>query len=1509
MNDLIMCQLEASRELEGSLALERVVFVNDVKWPRKCAQCLTPDVTIALNELKVANAKIMIRNTYQSLGGPAVIDNETNKKMWKKCVRKDSVGNMKNLDYTTMESQLLQAMKETSLIPSNSNLSRRPSSIYSPGANSETSPRASVAGSQASPRGSISGSIFSKSPSRQGSFFESPSPRKSIFAAFSATSSPATSPPAAGGGSPSPHSPTPKPVVAAQQPQQTQPLASPLKSLFNAVDNDAETPVSSKNEEMPTPEKSSNVVETKETEKFTTLEVHRQLPDIPEEVKTPDSQDVEEEKEKEEETPKENEEEETVENNTEESEMDAWQDHGDNVSDRDIDMTVSEDRGSLVHSPDLVPEVEEEETRYMTLSNPRIGIADEGDPEEGEDIDFVSEGGESVEGEMILEPDVPITPVSTIRLPILHITEARLAIHEMFVNHSSSVDRFFDAEHERMLKVEPFEDIVIEEQSLPILEEIVFKQEEEEATEAEEVKNEEIEEEKEPVRQIENDLVRHEAEDKFDSGKELNPAFRQSSSDTISSSEAGYHANYATSYDSRYDHIELKELGLLYDSSQQYIPSEVVQAVNELVSVVESNTEPKKMAGIALREENLSVSPEKENNNHHAKSSPPAATTSETIEHKFSSLDTTDRADSELKESEDSYEQPEAAEEEEEEEENKDDGQDHWGIDIYGASDAEVHHQQQMNESGFGYEDVHRYNSDFDDLPPPPISLIYVPSKDEGDSKVYNVEYDELSELEEDPDNHDHDHHDHDGDGNNESGMEEHESCVSSVGFDRDSSVAFSETNSQSESVQCAQVMESSSLPKCFNLGNTQRTDNNLDFEKYLSKDLFDQVRILILRENFLTDVNGLNLRNVFPKLKEMDVAKNYLGQEILPKCLPSRLRKLDLSKNQISNIKGLISCKKLEELNLSYNRIRFLEPLPASLISLDISCNWIDSATTFRCLSKNHKLSLLDISGNAIALVKNTDWNIKTLVPGLLKCTIICDRMLQKRKLSPRLPTRNSLGNTSHYSKSSVSSNDASPEKSKKNQQTQQQQHQLDIPVRSPIVAAPQHPGGNTATISSMIQHQQQMQNSPNRLETAVRSLRGTDTQNSQTQTNKLEYLKKAKEFSGKVRDKSQLAKTKPGATSTTIGGISESKDSADTAILSPKSKLKKTSGSFAYVPPANTSYIPVTSNNLKIHSPSGNHHHSKSSTSDKHGYISETSSHYSFGTARTGHTGRTNSTANTGATGIGSAQFNTLKRTFSSSTNADTVRNSFPFGSNQHHASTGAHHHHPHGGGSSSASKASTQSHGKLFNGPKVVSQWIVKNQNKINRCVNILSMIIELAKTELLLSATTHYGLLQEWTKIGFFDLNPMVCSFTVLVKPDFLSVENIVENDEDYKDCPLSDILFAEKLWNELTEFHELFIQIYVALEISILHQINFRILFDAIMKSEIGRSVNQRLNNVYDHDEIFQFTNESSAVPDEEVKKVKGNKNIFMNESIADARNIMDDFVSQPRDADDLYRSY
>jgi chemotaxis protein histidine kinase CheA len=97
------------------------------------------------------------------------------------------------------------------------------------------------------------------------------------------------------------------------------------------------------------------------------------------------------------------------------------------------------------------------------------------------------------------------------------------------------------------------------------------------------------------------------------------------------------------------------------------------------------------------------------------------------------------------------------------------------------------------------------------------------------------------------------------------------------------------------------------------------------------------------------------------------------------------------------------VSCKKLEELNLSYNRIRFLDPLPTTLTMLDISCNWIDSPTTFRTLSRNHRLHTLDISGNHVANVKNIEWNIKTLVPGLLKCQIIYDRMLVKRRTSPK--------------------------------------------------------------------------------------------------------------------------------------------------------------------------------------------------------------------------------------------------------------------------------------------------------------------------------------------------------------------------------------------------------------------------------------------------------------------------------------------------------------------------
>jgi hypothetical protein len=70
MNNLVLSQLEASRTLQGDPLLEKVTFINEIKWPKKSARFVTAEVNDAYDELRVANAKIMIRQTFKSLGSP-----------------------------------------------------------------------------------------------------------------------------------------------------------------------------------------------------------------------------------------------------------------------------------------------------------------------------------------------------------------------------------------------------------------------------------------------------------------------------------------------------------------------------------------------------------------------------------------------------------------------------------------------------------------------------------------------------------------------------------------------------------------------------------------------------------------------------------------------------------------------------------------------------------------------------------------------------------------------------------------------------------------------------------------------------------------------------------------------------------------------------------------------------------------------------------------------------------------------------------------------------------------------------------------------------------------------------------------------------------------------------------------------------------------------------------------------------------------------------------------------
>lgn len=876
-----------------------------------------------------------------------------------------------------------------------------------------------------------------------------------------------------------------------------------------------------------------------------------------------------------------------------------------------------------------------------------------------------------------------------------------------------------------------------------------------------------------------------------------------------------YHLHVASSHDSRYENFDdLQELHLLHE----FTSSEVAQVIQEILDSIEKaqkeEQEEEEKQKLELEQQQMIPI--------HASES-----TEKEVSNKISSsYDTTDHADSDMKNSsrdtselkEEHYEADEGPHEEHEEEyayEESKGYEGNWQIDLAAHSDSELLDTDADNEygygageegknledlydhddTGFGYDNIHRHNSEFDEFPP--LSEIILQTRTTLDVSAFSAANPLYGTIPTENAGKEHDLQSLDNESLTENAESLHDDSLNSLEFNQrgDSSVEYSdaevvEDGDEDDLLQCAQVKESSDLPRCLNLANTQRTDTNINFEKYLSSDQFEKVRVLILKDNFFTDLELLKLRDYFPKLREIDLARNYLTGELTTKVFTSKLRKLDLSRNQLSNIKGLIYCKKLEELNISHNRIRFLDPLPSSLTSLDISCNWIDSATTFRSLSRDHRLQYLDISGNNIAVVKNIEWTIKTLVPGLLKCTIVYDRMLVKRRTSPRIKA----------------SKHSTPQISPKGSTGYNDFH------HSP--ASPDRPATHK---EQTLLIQNAMHVNP-RLEQAVKALKQNEILEKQQLALKQENLKKAKEFAGKLRE--QAIKKSAEQHQNHLRGTSPSLIPTFNRAKFSESKQLQSQPSFV---------SEMSANSQSVDNPpfiAGGHY--TGTPLKRGGLLAEsfisTTSHSTHVTNRTGTTSQV------------TASQNSIRR-YSNSSVASKGNNT------------------PTNNGNNNNNGANNK-----VNGIKIVNHWLTKTQNRLNRCTSIFTMISELAKTELLLSATTHYGLLQEWTKIGFFDISPAICSFIPLNKPEFITIDNIHEVNDDYQEVTVIDIETSKKLWDELNDFHSLFIQIYIALEISILHQINFHTLLDPIMKTKIGKRINERLNGIYEfHEEESLYT--------------------------------------------------
>lgn len=156
-------------------------------------------------------------------------------------------------------------------------------------------------------------------------------------------------------------------------------------------------------------------------------------------------------------------------------------------------------------------------------------------------------------------------------------------------------------------------------------------------------------------------------------------------------------------------------------------------------------------------------------------------------------------------------------------------------------------------------------------------------------------------------------------------------------------------------------------FPRRLDLSKGNRTTQNIKFQTYLKPEQFSQVQSLLLHHNTLTLIERLFLKSRFPNLVELDLSNNCIATSMTINCFPKSLIKLDLSHNEIKNVKELGNLSNLMELNLAHNKLKQLDPLPKTLVKLDISHNWIDLPEKFSILHENINLQWLNIMHNSI--------------------------------------------------------------------------------------------------------------------------------------------------------------------------------------------------------------------------------------------------------------------------------------------------------------------------------------------------------------------------------------------------------------------------------------------------------------------------------------------------------------------------------------------------------------
>jgi hypothetical protein len=160
-------------------------------------------------------------------------------------------------------------------------------------------------------------------------------------------------------------------------------------------------------------------------------------------------------------------------------------------------------------------------------------------------------------------------------------------------------------------------------------------------------------------------------------------------------------------------------------------------------------------------------------------------------------------------------------------------------------------------------------------------------------------------------------------------------------------------------------------------------------FSQYLpSQAYFSALKILILRNNRLSNLSSLELFQSFPNITDVDLSYNELSNKIFDMDFPRNIQRLDLSYNNFIDVTGLMSCIELRELNLANNQIKALYGLPTLLTRLDISNNQISGVPSIRSLAICSNMNTIAVSGNPVfeSSIKNTRVFLKSILPKVVE-------------------------------------------------------------------------------------------------------------------------------------------------------------------------------------------------------------------------------------------------------------------------------------------------------------------------------------------------------------------------------------------------------------------------------------------------------------------------------------------------------------------------------------------